>query len=83
MGSLTIPFSDDLWLALGRSPGELQQELRFLLALKLFELQRLTAGKAAEIAGLGKLAFLDQAAKVGVASIALEGEQLDPELHDD
>lgn len=80
MGAFTIPFSEDLLLTLGRNPAEAERELRFLLALKLFELRRISGGKAAEIAGMTKPEFLDATAQLGVPTINLDAEQLSDEL---
>ena len=52
MHVLTIPYSDELLLSTGKPPAELEEELRFLLAVKLFEMKRLSLGKAAEFRGL-------------------------------
>ena len=80
MGSLTIPYTDDLLVAMGRSPAQLEVELRFLLAVKLFELRRVSGGKAAEVAGMTKVEFLDEVARLGVPTINLEDDQLADEL---
>ena len=45
MRVLEIPYSDDLLIASGQEPQELEQELRFLLASKLFELRRLSLAR--------------------------------------
>jgi len=82
MGSLTIPYTDDLLAAMGRSPAQLERELRFLLAVKLFELRRVSGGKAAEVAGMSKVEFLDEVARLGVPTINLEDDQLADELKD-
>ncbi|MCD4718776.1 MAG: UPF0175 family protein [Desulfobacula sp.] len=47
MQVLTIPYSDDLLISTGKSKKALEQEMLFLLAVKLFELGRLSVGKAA------------------------------------
>ncbi len=43
------------------------EEARLLLALKLYEEHRVSLGKAAEIAGYSKVAFMEVAGKHGVA----------------
>lgn len=83
MAFLTIPYSEDLLLAMGRSPEQLERELRLLLAVKLFELRRVSGGKAAEVAGMSKLEFLDEVARLGVPTINLEEDQLKDELKGD
>ena len=40
MHVLSIPYNDDLLVATGQSPAELEQEMRFLRAVKLFEVRR-------------------------------------------
>jgi predicted HTH domain antitoxin len=54
--------------------------LRLLLAVKLFELRRLSGGKAAEVAGMSMVEFLDELARFGVPTIHLEDDQLEDEL---
>jgi predicted HTH domain antitoxin len=51
-----------------------------LLALKLFELGRLSAGKAAELSGLTKPQFLRKASDLGVPVVRLDPDQLNGEF---
>lgn len=46
MGAVTSELPESLLSATGMGRGELAREARFLLALKLFELHRLPAGRA-------------------------------------
>jgi len=55
---LTIRYSDDVLLSLKESKEEFEEEARYLLALKLYELGKISSGKAAKIAGLSRVAFL-------------------------
>ncbi|MCG3160552.1 MAG: hypothetical protein JMDDDDMK_01621 [Acidobacteria bacterium] len=77
---LTIPYSSDLLVATGQSPEALEQELRFWLAVKLFELRRLSLGKAAEMAGMDKLRFMDELSRSEVPVINLADDQIQDEL---
>jgi predicted HTH domain antitoxin len=52
----------------------------FLLALKLFELGRLSAGKAAELCGMAKPAFLWKAGEMGVPAARLDDDQYQAEF---
>ena len=56
--------------------------MRVLLAVKLFEMGRLSLGKAAEFADVGKIAFMDDLARNGVPVINLDDDQLQDELRD-
>ena len=55
---IEIPYSEDLLLSLKESDDEFRQNARFLLALKLYELGRISSGKAARLAGMGRVRFL-------------------------
>ena len=67
-------------LLLGLEPEEFESEARFLLALKLFELRRISAGKAAEMSGMQKPEFLLKASQLNVAVVDPDQDQLDAEF---
>lgn len=62
------------------SDREFANELRFLAAAKLFELGRLTAGKAARLAEMDRLTFLYELGRIGVPAINLRDEEVDAEI---
>ncbi|HEX3528966.1 MAG TPA: UPF0175 family protein [Thermoanaerobaculia bacterium] len=62
------------------SDREFAEELRFLAAAKLFELGRLTAGKAARLAEMDRLTFLYELGKIGVPAINLRDEEVEAEI---
>lgn len=80
MRTISIPYSDDLLVATGQTPEALEHDLRVLLAVKLFEVRRLSLGKAAELAGLTTLNFLDELGRNSVPVINLEDDQIEDEL---
>ena len=80
MNVLSIPYSEDLLIAAGKSKEELEQELRFLLAVKLFEMRRLSLGKAAELCGMRKLSFMEELGRIGVPAINLDDDQVKLEI---
>ena len=69
-------------LASGRSVAELESELRLALAVKLYELKRVSVGQAADIAGLGKFAFIGELGRLGIPLINFGEEQLAEEFRD-
>ena len=81
MKALTIPYSDDLLITTGQSPETLEQELRFLLAVKLFELRRLSLGRAAELCGMSKIRFMDELGRLKIPVINLDDDQIQDELN--
>jgi predicted HTH domain antitoxin len=56
-------------------------EARFILALRLFEMARLSSGKAARLCGMGRVEFLLAASRAGVAVIDMDANELASELH--
>lgn len=55
-------------------------EARLLLSIKLYEDKRISLGKAAEIAGYSKRAFMDLLSKKGIPVINISPEDLNREL---
>ena len=55
---LHIPYTEDLLLSLKESKEQFEQDARFFLAVKLYELGKISSGKAAKLAGLGRVHFL-------------------------
>lgn len=80
MRTASIPYNDDLLLRSGKNPDELEREFRFLLAVKLFELGRVTLGQGAEIACMAKLRFMDALGDLRVPVINLDADQVGDEL---
>jgi len=59
---------------------ELTHELLFLAAAKLYEIGRLSSGKAARLAGMNRMTFLRELDRIGVAAINLRDEQIEAEI---
>ncbi|WP_417911819.1 UPF0175 family protein [Candidatus Electronema sp. TJ] len=80
MQMLSIPYSDDLLISTGQSKETLEQLLRFFLAVKLFELGRLSLGKAAQLCERSKLYFMEEIGRMGIPAINLDDGQIEDEL---
>lgn len=83
MHTMTLSYPDDLLITTGKSPQELEQELTLLLAVKLFELRRLSIGKAAELCRMSKPKFLFELGRLRVPAINLDDDQIVDELRDE
>lgn len=79
MQQLTIEYPDDLLVALGADREQFEQEARFALAAKLFEMGRLSSGKAARLAGLERATFLLSLRRIGVAALDLDETEMEDE----
>jgi predicted HTH domain antitoxin len=55
---LTIEVPETILLAEKTDEASFARELRMLAAVKLYELGRLSSGRAAELAGMGRVEFL-------------------------
>ena len=83
VGGMTATLAIDLPTCLtfqGKSRAELEQRSKFLLALKYFELGEITSGQAAQMAGMGRVAFLNEASRNGVAVIDMDEEEMELEF---
>ena len=78
--TLTIDYSDDVLLALGYSPKQFNEEAKLLVAVKLYELGRLSSGAAAKLAGIPKPLFLMKLADYGVDAFQLTEEDFQQDL---
>jgi predicted HTH domain antitoxin len=80
MSAVTLQIPDDLDVALNMSPDELPHALLVAAAVKLFELGKISAGKAAELAGMPKPLFLVKLAEWGVSASTLRAEDIAQDL---
>lgn len=79
--SVEIEFPDTLTMR-ATNLAAMASRSRFLLALKYFELGEITSGQAATMSGMGRIAFLAEAARLGVPAVELVGEDLVREFAD-
>lgn len=54
---ITIDLPSDILLALNETEAELKQGIKTSLAMRLYRLQKLTIGKAAQLSGLSRFEF--------------------------
>jgi predicted HTH domain antitoxin len=62
------------------SDTEFARELRFLGAAKLYELGKLSSGKAARLAEMDRVTFLHELERIGVPALNLRDEELEAEI---
>ena len=78
--SHTIEPPADFEHAVSLNRSELEPHLRLMAALKLFELGKISSGKAAELAGLPRVHFLEVCSRYRVSVINYPPEELAGEL---
>ncbi|MFL6194302.1 MAG: UPF0175 family protein [Thermoanaerobaculia bacterium] len=80
MKQAVIQYPAGLPQAMKLSDIEFARELRFLAAAKLFELGRVSSGKAARLAEMDRVVFLHELARIGVPAINLKEEEVEAEI---
>jgi predicted HTH domain antitoxin len=80
MKQLVVEYPEDLPGLLKLTEAQFANEVRFLAAAKLFEMGKLSSGKAAAMAGLGRVEFLYKLEAYGFHAINLDDEQIATEL---
>lgn len=76
MSQLLLDIPEEAVLALGGSEHGAGNEVRLAAGAKLYELDRLSSGAAARLAGLPRAVFLSRLADYGVVSFSLTEEEL-------
>jgi predicted HTH domain antitoxin len=59
---------------------EIEQHIRLMAALKMFELGQISSGKAAEFAGISRVEFLETCGRYHVSIFNYSEEELEAEL---
>ena len=77
---ITIEIGDDILAGLGLSAEEFSDEARWLLAAKLYELGRLSSGKAAKLCGRERVEFLLELPRSGVRVSNLRADDAEAEI---
>ncbi|MFM8338046.1 MAG: UPF0175 family protein [Opitutaceae bacterium] len=75
--SLRLDYPGSLPDALQTSPAEFEREARMAMAVKMFELKRLSSGQAAELAGMDRTTFLMRLAEFGACAVDYPAEELE------
>ncbi len=83
MNYITIPYSADLEWAVQTPSQELEAEILLMAALKMFELGKLSSGKAAKLAGVSRVAFWDLCGRYRVSVFNYAPEELESEVQAD
>lgn len=76
MDSIQLDLPSSLLASTGQSREDFIKEAKLLLALKLFEIGRLSSGKAAELCGMQRVEFLLYAGRSGVPVADLDEEEM-------
>jgi predicted HTH domain antitoxin len=73
---IEIELPEEPLFSLKETPEHFAKEIKMLAAVKLFELGRLSSGRAAQLAGVPRVAFLMRLADYRVSPFQLTAEDL-------
>jgi len=78
---LTIEYPSDVLWALQQEPDEFNAEARLLLAVKLYEMGKLSTGLAARLAGVPRITFMFLLGRYGLSPFGETPDEIEEDLH--
>lgn len=79
--TVIIKYSDEILLSLKETQQEFEEEAKFLMALKFYELGKLSSGKAAKLAGIDRVKFLMKIGQYKVSPFQMEVNEIIEEAY--
>ncbi len=80
---LTIKYPSGFEYAVHMTKEEMEQHIRLMAALKMFELGKISSGKAAELAGMSRVEFLETCGRYRVSIFNYPPEEAKREIEKD
>ncbi len=80
---LTIRYPEGLERAVHLTKAEMEEHIRLMAALKMFELGKLSSGKAAELAGMSRIEFFEACGRYHVSIFNYPDDEIEAELASD
>ena len=80
LAQMTLEYPAELPLLLKTSRREFEAEVRFLAAAKLYELGRISSGKASRMAQMPRVEFLIKLGEYGIPAVNLSGDEVKAEV---
>jgi predicted HTH domain antitoxin len=80
MKGMQIEYPESWTASAGSSPERFENEARMALAMKLFEMGRLTSGQAAQLAGVSRMVVLFNCPQWNVPAVNRDADELAAEF---
>lgn len=77
---IIVKVPNNLLDAVHSTPKQFEQEAKMAMAVKLFEMKRLSSGMAASLVGMSRVQFLSELHRFGVAIIDLDDAELEEDV---
>jgi predicted HTH domain antitoxin len=78
---ITIKYPGKMPDAMHLSRKQFEQEAKIAMAVKLFEMKKISSGMAAEIAGMDRVSFLLTLSQYGVGMINYDEDELESDMY--
>ena len=82
MRTIEIEYPETIPAVLNLSPEIFEQQARFALSVKMYEMGRLTSGQAARLAGVSRVAFLLDCRRYNADTVVWDQAEIDAEFAD-
>lgn len=79
---LKLEMPDDVFSSIRKSPPEFAAEMRLAAAVKWYEMEIISQGRAAEIAGITRADFIAALARFNVSPFQSSADEIEKELRD-
>ncbi|MDE3059132.1 MAG: UPF0175 family protein [Bacteroidota bacterium] len=83
MSEITMKYPPEFENAVHLTKDELESHIRLMAALKMFELGKISSGKASEFAGMSRVDFLEACGRYRVSAFNYLADEIEREITSD
>ena len=80
--AITINLDSDFLISLKKTKDEFEKDVKFLIALSLYNKRRISLGKAAKLAGFDKITFINKLQMEGETIFDYSNEEINQIIED-
>jgi predicted HTH domain antitoxin len=80
MSLIQLDIPEEVLISLKETPSSMSQQILTLAAIKLFELGKLSSGRAAQLAGISKVKFISLLGQYQVSAFNFPVEDLESDV---
>ncbi len=77
-----LELPEDILRSLNKTPEELTEEIKLMVAMRFFEVGKLSIGEAAKLAGMDKWTFIEELDKHKISIFNYPPKELERDLED-
>jgi predicted HTH domain antitoxin len=81
MAKIVLEIPEEILISSKETTRELSKEIRMLAALKYYQMGKLSSGRAAQLAGISRISFLQSLSQYGVSIFDLKTEELAQDMN--